>query len=79
VVQHEQAEDRVHIIGQKADSIQAYYLILEDSIDNTIMEILNDRNRGIKQVLNNESDVEMFSDMNKEIFKKYKERKRIKK
>jgi SWI/SNF-related matrix-associated actin-dependent regulator 1 of chromatin subfamily A len=79
VVQHEQAEDRVHRIGQKADSIQAYYLILEDSIDNTIMEILNDRNRGIKQVLNNESDVEMFSDMNKEIFKKYKERKRIKK
>lgn len=79
VVQHEQAEDRVHRIGQEADSVQAYYLILEDSIDNTIMEILNDRNRGIKQVLNNEGGAEMFSDMNKEIFKKYKEKKRIKK
>jgi SWI/SNF-related matrix-associated actin-dependent regulator 1 of chromatin subfamily A len=78
VVQHEQAEDRVHRIGQEADSVQAYYLILEDSIDNTIMDILNDRNRGIKQVLNNEGGVEMFSDMNKEIFKKYKEKKRIK-
>lgn len=76
VVQHEQAEDRVHRIGQEADSVQAYYLILEDSIDNSIMEILNDHNKGIKQVLNNESDVEMFADMNKEILKKYKERKK---
>ena len=76
VVQHEQAEDRVHRIGQEADSVQAYYLILEDSIDNSIMDILNDHNKGIKQVLNNESDVEMFGDMRKEILKKYKERKK---
>lgn len=76
VVQHEQAEDRVHRIGQEADSVQAYYLILEDSIDNSIMEILNEHNKGIKQVLNNESDVEMFGDMRKEILKKYKERKK---
>jgi len=76
VVQHEQAEDRVHRIGQMADSVQAYYLILEDSIDTSIMEILNDHNKGIKQVLNNELDVEMFGDMRKEILKKYKERKK---
>ena len=76
VVQHEQAEDRVHRIGQTADSVQAYYLILENSIDNSIMEILNDHNKGIKQVLNNESNVEMFSDMRKEILKKYKEQKK---
>lgn len=78
VVQHWQAEDRVHRIGQEADSVQAYYLILEDSIDVTIMELLNQRNKGINEVLNNESDVEMFGDMKKEILKKYKEMKKIK-
>ena len=77
VVQHEQAEDRVHRIGQEADSVQAYYLILEDSIDCDIMDILNSHNKDLKQVLNNESDVEMFSgDMRKDILKKYKERKK---
>ena len=75
-VQMEQAEDRINRIGQEADSITAYYLILEDSIDISIMEILNDHNKGIKQVLNNELDVEMFGDMRKEILKKYKERKK---
>ena len=76
VVEHWQAEDRVHRIGQEADSVQAYYLILEDSIDVSIMELLNERNKGINQVLNNESGVEMFGDMRKEILKKYREMKR---
>ena len=78
VVQHEQAEDRVHRIGQEADSVQAYYLILEDSIDNSIMDILNDHNKGIKQVLNDEIVSSFFKDddMRKEILKKYKERKK---
>lgn len=76
VVQHWQAEDRVHRIGQEANSVQAYYLVLEDSIDTSIMELLEERNKGINQVLNNESNVEMFGDMRKEILKKYKERKK---
>ena len=75
-VQMEQAEDRINRIGQKADSITAYYLILEDSIDISIMEILNNHNKEMKQVLNNESNIEMFGDMRKEILKKYKEMKR---
>lgn len=77
VVQHEQAEDRVHRIGQSADSVQAYYLTLENSVDDSIMAVLNERNKGLKQVLNNELNAEMFGDMRREILKKYKEQKEI--
>lgn len=79
-VEVEQAEDRVHRIGQKADSVTAYYLILEDSIDCDIMETLNAHNKDMKKVLNNEDDCEMFNigDMDKDILKRYKERKGIK-
>ena len=79
-VQHEQAEDRVHRIGQEADSVTAFYLILEDSIDEDVMATLNSRNRDLKKVLNAEDDAVMFStdDMNKAVLKKYKERKGLK-
>lgn len=76
VVQHEQAEDRVHRIGQEADSVQAFYLILDDSIDNSIMDILNAHNKGIKQVLNGEAEADMFGNLDaKAILKKIKEKK----
>lgn len=80
VVQMEQAEDRVHRIGQKADSVTAYYLILEDSVDEDIIETLNARNRDLKKVLNAEDDAVMFdiADMDKDVLKKYKQRKGLK-
>ena len=80
-VEVEQAEDRVHRIGQKADSVTAYYLILEDSIDCDIMETLNAHNKDMKKVLNNEDDCEMFnieSDISKDVLKRYKERRGVK-
>lgn len=80
-VMHAQAEDRVHRIGQTADSVFAYYLVLENSIDMDIMETLNDHNKDIKKVMDN-VDEEMFQaeeDMNESILKKYKTRKHIQK
>lgn len=72
---HEQAEDRVHRISQEADAVFAYYLILDNSIDNSIMEVLNSRNADLKKVLNNEDNEQLFEDnFNKAILSKYKEK-----
>lgn len=82
--QHEQAEDRVHRIGQEADSVMAYYLILENSIDMDIMTTLERRNKDMKKVMNNENDASLFNTQDSEGMKKailveYKKRKNIKK
>lgn len=80
--QHEQAEDRVHRIGQTADSVMAYYLILENSIEQDIMNTLERRNKDLKKVLNNEDEASLFNEqgeMKEAILKEYKKRKNIKK
>lgn len=75
---HEQAEDRVHRISQEADAVFAYYLILDDSIENSIMDVLNSRNADLKKVLNNEENEQLFEDdFNNLILSKYKENKKI--
>lgn len=75
--QHSQAEDRVHRISQEADAVFAYYLILDNSIDNTIMEVLNSRNADLQKVLNNEDDSQLFeTNFNKAILSKYRENKK---
>ena len=79
--QHEQAEDRVHRIGQTADSVMAYYLILENSIEQDIMNTLERRNKDLKKVMNNEDNASLFNadDMQEAILAEYKKRKNIKK
>ena len=73
---HEQSEDRVHRISQEADAVFAYYLILDNSIDNSIMDVLNSRNADLKKVLNNEENEQLFEDdFNKAILSRYKENK----
>ena len=75
---HEQAEDRVHRISQEADAVFSYYLILDNSLDNSIMEVLNSRNADLKKVLNNEDNEQLFEDnFNNIILSKYKENKKI--
>lgn len=54
---HEQAEDRVHRIGQTADAVYAYYLLAEDTVENEIAELLDHKREVLKQVLDGE-DVE---------------------
>lgn len=75
--QHEQAEDRVHRIGQEADSVFAYYLILDNSIENDIMMTLERRNKHLKKVMDNEDNASLFGeeDLKKNILVEYKKRK----
>lgn len=77
----EQAEDRVHRIGQKADSVLAYYLTMENSIDEQIMEVLNRRNKDLKRVMNDE-DEDLFEpkkelEFSELILAEYKKKKQI--
>lgn len=77
----EQAEDRVHRLTQKADSVLAYYLIMENSIDEQQMEVLNKRNKDLKKVLD-DKDEDLFSsekeeEFNKLVLAEYKKRKNI--
>lgn len=77
----EQAEDRVHRIGQKADSVLAYYLIMENSIDEQIIEVMNKRNKDLKRVLNDE-DEDLFEptkelEFNQLILEEYKKSKNL--
>lgn len=78
--QHEQAEDRVHRIGQKSDSVMAYYLVLNNSIETDLMTTLNRRNRDIKKLMDNEENAELFSDagdFNESVLLEYKRRKNL--
>ena len=68
-----QCEDRVHRISQEADAVFAYYLVLDDSIDNTIMEVIDERAVNINKVMDN-TDSSLFgeeTDFNKRILEKY--------
>lgn len=79
-VQHEQAEDRTHRIGTEFDCVMAYYLVLENSIEQDIMSVLNKRNKDMKKVLDDEENINMFgdSDLNEGTLVEYKRRKGLK-
>lgn len=51
---HQQAEDRVHRIGQEADSINAWYLIAQDTIEEKLAEILDTKQKVLSSVLDGE-------------------------
>lgn len=48
---HDQAEDRVHRIGQKADSVNAWYLLAEDTVEMDIAEVLDEKRRVLTSIL----------------------------
>ncbi|WP_405289462.1 DEAD/DEAH box helicase [Methanobrevibacter sp.] len=75
--QHCQAEDRVHRIGQKADSVIAYYLILPNSIEESIMQNINRRGRHIEQVMNGKSEQDFFNDWGEDILLDWKKKRGI--
>ncbi len=71
---HDQAEDRINRIGQKADSITAYYLLNEESIELDMVDMLNNKYENVNRVLDGKSKGDFFT---KEgfasgIIKKYK-------
>jgi len=50
---HEQAEDRIHRIGQDA-KVQIYYMIVEDSIDEYMSELINEKMKIASQIVDGE-------------------------
>ena len=48
---HDQAEDRVHRIGQEADSVNAYYLLAAGTVEEPIAELIDAKRKVISQVL----------------------------
>jgi SWI/SNF-related matrix-associated actin-dependent regulator 1 of chromatin subfamily A len=74
-----QAEDRVHRIGQKSDSVLAQYLIFENSIESDVMSVFNDRFANLTEVLddNKQTMFEVEEKLNKEILARYKKRKKL--
>lgn len=54
--EHDQAEDRVHRIGQTAESITAYYLTAADTIEQTILDLLDTKRKTVSLTLDGEED-----------------------
>jgi SWI/SNF-related matrix-associated actin-dependent regulator 1 of chromatin subfamily A len=66
---HDQAEDRVNRIGQKASSINAYYLLADNTIETEIAGLLDSKRKTIDAVLDGRETED--SDLLIELMKKY--------
>lgn len=70
---HDQAEDRVHRIGQEADSVGAYYLIAENTVEMQITDLLDQKRQVLASVLDGTEVGEMA--LLTELLSQYKGRK----
>ena len=61
---HFQLEDRVARIGQKADSIFAYYLIAEETIEKHIMEMIDQKQEVVGKLLDGKDKDSLFGQKN---------------
>jgi SWI/SNF-related matrix-associated actin-dependent regulator of chromatin subfamily A-like protein 1 len=57
---HTQAEDRINRIGQKSDSITAYYLIADGTVENDFMDMLEGKYDVVSQILDGKKDADLF-------------------
>lgn len=58
---HEQAEDRINRLTQEADSITAYYLIANGTIEEDIMELIETSNVNVYSVLDGKTPKKFFN------------------
>ena len=63
---YEQAEDRIYRIGQKADSVTAYYLIAPGTIEEDMAILLTEKYKTIKKVLDNKDNQDIFDTKNQD-------------
>jgi SNF2 family DNA or RNA helicase len=68
--EHNQAEDRLHRIGQK-NAVTAWYLVAENTIEEEIAEILDDKKQVLTMILDGEEV--HHSSLLTELLKTYKE------
>ena len=73
VSEHRQAEDRVHRIGQEADSVNAYYLVAQDTIEEEIADMLDKKKCVVDNIL--DGKVEDEESMLGALLRKRKEKK----
>lgn len=66
---HDQAEDRVHRIGQTSDSVTAWYLLADATMEEEIATLIDEKRKVLAQVLDGK-DVDKSS-MLSELLKKY--------
>lgn len=69
--EHDQAEDRVHRFGQEAESVNAYYLVARETIEEKIADMLDKKRNILSQVLDGK-DAEDF-ELLTELLKQYGE------
>ncbi len=69
-VPHDQAEDRVHRMGQK-DSVTAWYLIANNTIENDIIKLQDRKRKVMSQILDGKKvkDFELLGELLKSIVK----------
>lgn len=71
---HEQAEDRIHRIGNEAEAIFAYYLAAAGTIDEYLIKLIQKKNKNITNVLDGKEEKFFDLDILDEIVEIYKRR-----
>ena len=59
--EHDQAEDRILRIGQKAQSVNIYYLLAAGTIEERIAKLIDAERRNMRKILDGESEVDQNS------------------